>query len=127
MSGRAAARRLSLAGQPQGLPVVHSGRHVDGELARLRLRARAAAGLTPLLDRAALAAAARTGGLDHEEALRVQDLTLAAADLAVLALGARLGAAAVAGLARFVARDLDLTRDAVHRLGEAELDVDLQI
>src|SRR5690606_22718308 len=86
-----------------------------------------AAARAALAHQRALAAAVRAGGLDHEEALRVEHLALAAAHLAGLAAGARLGAAALAGVARLLALDLDLAGDAVDRLGERQLEVNLQV
>src|SRR5262249_17304478 len=69
----------------------------------------------------------RAGRLHHEEALGVHDLALAAARAADLGLGAGLRAAADAGRARDIARDLDLLGRTPHGLGKREAEVDAEV
>ena len=127
VAGGAARSDLALAGEPQGLAVVDAGRHADVERGRLGPGAAPAAVLARVLDRLAGAAAVRTRGLHHEEALGVDDLALALAGAADLGPAARPRAVAAAGRARDVAADLDVLGDAPDRLGEGQVDIDAQV
>src|SRR5262249_1149873 len=120
-------RGLALAGEPQRLTIVDSRRHRDRQRRRLRLEPAPAALRAWILDRLARAAALRTRGLHHEEALRVHDLALALTRAAHLGLAAGGGTARVARGTRDVARDLDVFRHAPHGLGERQLEIDAEI
>ena len=85
---------LALAGEPQRLAVVDAGGHGDRAASTVSgLVPRPRQSVARILDRLAGAAAVRTRGLHHEEALRVDDLALALAGRADLGLAARRRAA----------------------------------
>src|SRR5262249_38158047 len=88
VTGGAARRGFTFTGEAERLTVVDAGGDGDLQCRLLGARSATAALVARFLDLLARAAALRARGLDHEEALRVHDLTFAAARAAGLDLAA---------------------------------------
>src|SRR6185369_10698332 len=113
VTARPAVRsRLALAGDRDVLPGAYAVRDLHVQHALLRLAARALAVGALLAEELAAAAALGAGGDHAEEPAALHDLPAAAAGLARLGLGARLGAGAGAGGAEILAGELDVALDA---------------
>ena len=128
VSGRSALGACHAApGDPEGLAVVDAGgdRQLEGGL--LLDHAGAAAAAARAGDHLALAVAARARGLHGEEALAVDDLTLAVAGRAGLRLGAGCRPAAIALLTGVAPRDRHLALDAGDGLRERDDDAGLEV
>src|SRR5438552_797132 len=111
IAGRTVVRAgLSLMRQAQPGAVIHTGRDVDLQLAVDLLVAFAMAHRAAFLDDLARAIALPAGSPDGEKALLIDDLAAAAAGGTGRAAAARLGALALAMLAGFESRGLDLGR-----------------
>src|SRR5689334_20785798 len=117
---RVAWARHALTGYAQALLGIDAGGHVDQHLALLFDRALAATGFAGRRDHLPGAATARTRAGEHDEPALRRDLAGPAALIAGLGLGARLGAAAVARLARRGAVDRYLVLAAGERLGQRQ-------
>ena len=114
---------LALAVQPQALARGDAGRDLDGQLALACDAPRAPAPGARLADHAPRAAAQAARAGDGEEALLVTQLARPAALPARLGPAAGGRAGALAGVAGFLARDLDGRLGAGKRLLEADLEV----
>ena len=124
IAGRTAlGARFAFAGQAQALSGGNPGRNLHRQLARLLNRAAAPAGLAGLGDHLAGAAALAASARHGEEALLKADLAGAAAAWAGGRRGAGRRAGSLAGVAGFLARDLDVRLDALGRLLELDLEV----
>src|SRR5204862_6242986 len=119
--------RLALAGEADAVAFVHARRDLHRERLVLLDAPGAAAGRAGIRDHLAAAVAGGTGLLDGEETLRQAHGALAVAGLAGLGLRARLGARALAGLARLHRRDADLGLGAARGLLERDLEGVAQI
>src|SRR5688572_26990752 len=118
---------LPLAGQADAVALVHAGGDLHLQGLVLLDAAGPAAGRAGVGDHLAAAVAGGAGLLDGEEALRQAHRARAVAGLALLGLGARLGARAVAGLAGLHGRDADLGLGAARGLLERDLEVVAQV
>src|SRR5262245_27208414 len=123
----AADAGLAFAGEPDAGAVLDAGRNVHGQRALARHAPRAGAGRAGIADHLAAALAVRAGALQREEALRVQDASLAAAARTGLRPGAGLRARARAGLAGDRGRDAHLRGLAGIGLFQADLHVVAQV
>src|SRR6195256_4611772 len=123
----AVASGLTLAREPHAVAVVDSGRHFHRQLAGAAHPALSQARVAGIAHDAARPAAARTGLLQLEEALRDAHLPCATAGVAGGRLAALGRAAPVAELAFHEARDFDLDLVTEYGLGELELQLIAQI
>src|SRR5262245_47252442 len=104
----AADASLAFAGEPDAGAVLDAGRNVHGQRALARHPPRTGAGRAGIADHLAAPLAVRAGALQREEALRVQDASLAAGAGTGLGSGAGLRARARAGLAGHRGRDANV-------------------
>ena len=129
---RSPAGPLLRPGSPRPLsrmrwPVVHARRYPHLDLARPPARAGASAVGTRIGDDAASTATHAAGLAEREEPLVLVGDASAVAGGARLRHRARPGSAALAGLAGRVAREVDGRGDAVHRIGERQRQLGLEI
>src|SRR5262245_40890637 len=123
----AADAGLPFAGEPDAGAVLDAGRDVHGQCALARHPPRAGAGWAGIADHLAAALAVRASALQREEALRVQDASLAATARTGLRPGAGLRARAGAGLAGDRGRNAHLRGLAGIGLFQADLHVVAQV
>src|SRR5262245_56514614 len=123
----AADAGFAFAGEPDAGAVLDAGRDVHGQCALARHPPRAGAGRAGIADHLAAALAVRAGALQREEALRVQDASLAATARTGLRPGAGLRARAGAGLAGDRGRNAHLRGLAGIGLFQAYLHVVAQV
>src|SRR5690606_9920606 len=113
--GAAVFAGFPLAREPDAIAVVDAGRNLDRQRTCLLRAAMAPAGRARRRDDGARAATMRAGLLHLQEALLHAHDALTFTRRALIGLGAGLGAAARAFLARDHARHADLDRRAEHR------------
>jgi hypothetical protein len=130
-AGSAARADLALAGQPDAHAVLDAGRHLDGQRPAGADATVTAALAARVLDDRAEAAAARAGAGRHdlaeERALHLLHLAAALAGVAGRRVGARGGAAAVAGRADDGRLERELAVGAEGRLGQVALDAQQRV